>query len=178
MNAARAPALLSRLRSDPAARSRVLRVLAGGLLLWALVAALAARYTLAFDRQDARCLPWRAYLVDRADRTPRFAELQAFAARGIPHYRDGTLLAKFVAGLPGDRIEITSREVRVRGIAWGAVDAGYARAAGRTQDTLTRDERIPAGKVAMLAASGTSYDSRYWGLVDHTQLRGRAIPLW
>lgn len=157
---------------------RVLTVLIAGLAMWGTVALVAGRYEVAFDHQSDRCLPWKVFLIDRSDRTPRRFALMAFRSRGIRFFKDGLLFTKYVAGVPGDVMDVRVDATRVAGISWGPINTDYAKTLNKTAAAFTRAVPISAGHVAMLTGSPHSYDSRYWGLVDQAQLVGRAVPLW
>ncbi|MEB2479014.1 S26 family signal peptidase, partial [Citrobacter freundii] len=60
------------------------------------------------------------------------------------------------------------------------VGEGLALAAesGHTEQELTRSGVVPNGRLWMMGRTRYSFDSRYWGSLDESQIIGRAYPLW
>lgn len=163
---------------DAAARRRGLITLVGGLAIWACAEAFTRHYIIAVVREERPCLPWTVYLVERGPVAVQRWSVVAFRSKAIPHYRDGLLFAKFVAGIPGDRLQVTPAQTTVAGLTWGPINPDYARVLQRDPQAFNRDEIIPPDKFAMLTGEPYSYDSRYWGLLDQSQIVGKVIPLW
>lgn len=79
-------------------------------------------------------------------------------------------LLKFVAGLPGDKIEIKNKQICVTpkgkkvGCYWGEIKEKDKN--GNDTVSLLTDCIIPENKVLAMAVHRGSFDSRYFGLVD------------
>jgi conjugal transfer pilin signal peptidase TrbI len=164
--------------------------LAPGFLVRAVVALLlvlgvggylAARFRLGYDDQAHQCLPpFRWFLIDRADRTARRGTLIAFAASGRqmgPYFRDGQVIVKRVAGIPGDRVEVGLNHVRVNDLPVGQ-GLALARTLLQPPSAFLRGEPVPAGHLWVMGATADSFDSRYWGFLPEGQVIGRAYALW
>ncbi|MCF0254104.1 MAG: S26 family signal peptidase [Duodenibacillus sp.] len=145
---------------------------------------LSERFVIGIERQGSACLPLRAALIDKGGRRLVRGGLAAFRARGLqPFLRDGALVVKRVAGLPGDAVEVTgcedaaTAEVRVNGVA---VARGLPLAAllpaGRRMAYCGR-WRL-AGAYWLMGDSSSAWDSRYWGPVAEGRIVGRAYALW
>jgi signal peptidase I len=92
----------------------------------------------------------------------------------IKTYGPKTIGAKYVAALPGDTVEVKAGRVSINGKSWGTLDL-----VGKKQVPLPvarYDARytVPRGKVLMLGSKNNSYDGRYWGLVDQSEIVGKA----
>jgi conjugal transfer pilin signal peptidase TrbI len=143
-----------------------------------------AHYRIGVATQASTCLPgWRVFLVDLGDRAPKRGDIYAFAARGIvvtiegqAFFADGTLIAKEIAGLPGDEVEVTLGRTTVNGAPVGE-GLALARTLGRPAETFARNERVPDGHYFFMGRSHDSYDGRYWGYVRADQIVGRAMKL-
>ncbi len=138
-----------------------------------------ARFGLAIDPQVVRCLPdVRAVLIDRWQPPTERGDLVVFEAQGLePAFTDGTLLVKRLAGLPGDRIEVTPEGVRVNGrlVADGLALAGKL---GHQPADFTRRYLIPEGRFLALGTDPSSLDGRYYGPLPQHRIRGRARALF
>lgn len=165
--------------TEPAHRRQVARFcfVTAALLLPGGYAA--SRYGLAIDPQVVRCLPdVRAVLIDRWQPPTAHGELVVFEAQGLePAFADGTLLVKRLAGLPGDRIDVTAKGVRVNGqlLAEGLALAGKL---GHDPADFTRHYRVPQGQFLALGSDPSSLDGRYYGPLPQDRIRGRARVLF
>jgi conjugal transfer pilin signal peptidase TrbI len=172
--AARAPRL-------PLALAFLVRAVLSLLLVLAVGGYVAARFRLGYDDQAHQCLPpYRWFLIDRADRTPRRGTLIAFAARGRqmgPYFRDGQIIVKRVAGIAGDRVEVGPEHVRVNDLPVGD-GLALARTLKRPPSAFLREEPVPAGHLWVMGATADSFDSRYWGFLAEGQVIGRAYAIW
>jgi conjugal transfer pilin signal peptidase TrbI len=126
-----------------------------------------------------RCLPpYRVFLVDRHARDVARGGLVAFHARGLaPYFADGTVVIKALAGLPGDRVEVTAERVWVNGVV-RAEGLALARTLGKRPEDFVRAETVPPGHLWVLGASPDSFDARYWGMLPEAQVVGRAYALF
>ena len=140
------------------------------------------RYRLGFDASERRCLPQWLFVVDLKDRDVSRGDYVAFRSGQMePHYPNGTLIVKILAGLPGDVATVDDRGATVAGVDWGPLhylQPGQRLAeAGQTLEDYRRSETIVAGKYWVMATLPASYDSRYWGPIDEEQIVGRAYPV-
>ncbi|MGK9458255.1 S26 family signal peptidase [Enterobacter ludwigii] len=84
---------------------------------------------------------------------------------------------KIVDGIAGDTVSVDPEETAING---SMVGEGLALAAesGHTEQELTRSGVVPNGRLWMMGRTRYSFDSRYWGSLDESQIIGRAYPLW
>jgi conjugal transfer pilin signal peptidase TrbI len=157
-------------------------LLRAGLTLLAVLAAgayLTERFHIGYDDQDRQCLPpHRWFLIDRHDRDITQGEIIAFAALGLgPYFRDGQVIIKRAAGVPGDRVSVGPETVRINGakVGEGLALAGTLQ---RPPEDFRRDDIVPPGHLWMMGATADSFDSRYWGFLPEPQVIGGAYALW
>ena len=89
----------------------LLRAALALLLVLGAGAYLAGRFHIGYDDQDRQCLPpHRWFLIDRHDRDITPGATIAFAALGLgPYFRDGQIIIKRAAGVPGTGFRSTPR---------------------------------------------------------------------
>lgn len=148
-------------------------VLAGGIVL------LASRFSLAIAPQAALCLPpYRVWLIDKDDTEPVRDEIFAFKSKGLaPVFADGTNIVKVLKGMPGDKVSVSTAVTMING---SVVGEGLAVAAQYHIDPqrYVRQGRIEPEHFWFLGRTLDSFDSRYWGSVERSQIFGRAYPIW
>lgn len=153
--------------------------IAFSLAVFALIALLLQRYTFGFDSQEDRCLPDHFfYMIDKSDTHMQRGNLYAFQSRNVaPLFEDGDRMLKKLVALPGDSVAITSeQEVIVNGevIAQGLE---LAEIIGRSAADFVGSGVLGPNQYWFAGETPTSFDSRYWGVVTHEQIIGRAYPL-
>ncbi len=130
------------------------------------------------DFQDHACIPGAGiFLVDTADRSPERGALFAFRSRGGGFFPGDQIMIKHMAGLPGDRIQVTAAETRV-GDQIVARGLGAAVYAGADPALFVRSLTLGEDEFFMLGESERSLDSRYWGNVHAKDLVGRAYLVY
>jgi conjugal transfer pilin signal peptidase TrbI len=149
------------------------------LVVGAGVTAFRQQYRIGVDIDPVRCLPEHVYWVKlHAPADVRRGAVVAFIAPHglmLPRF-DGKMIAKEVAGLPGDHIVVKSDRAYVNGVFAGRLILNAK--LGRGPGGFDRDEIVPPGKVFLLGTLPRSYDSRYWGFLDQKRLIGAVTPLF
>lgn len=121
---------------------------------------------LMMDPTKVGCLPWTMYLsIDYQKKNAQFEryDVVAFPARNMkPYIPDNTPIAKMVAGLPGDTVEIKNGNLYINGVLLGNTAYGSKRLNKPinhwdTKYVLGNDE------IFVYGSEERSYDSRYWG---------------
>jgi len=148
------------------------------LVTFSGVSYIQSTFSLGFDLQSARCLPWVAYWITKdAEPTVDRGSIYALRINHDEQLANRTLL-KIAAGLPGDSVKLNKGGVWINDLYWGPmhpVQVERLQAQGKTPFTSFV---IPKGKLLMLGTLPQSYDGRYVGLVDTSAIEGRASPLW
>lgn len=150
-----------------------LAILAGAAAFY-----LSGRFSIGIDPQESTCLPWRVFVIDKADIDPKRGAIFAFKAKDLrPYFKQGTHMIKVIDGLPGDLVKVTKEKVLVNGTEVGE-GLGLAKPLKRPPGRFVREEIVPEGKYWFMGKTLDSYDSRYWGYVSESDLIGRAYPIW
>lgn len=162
---------------------RRLRVLAVGLLLTgAGVAAgevVSDRFRLAYDSADEPCLPYRIYAVDLSQRAPSRGDLVVFDASAVTsRFGETPSFTKLVAGLPGDRVRITAEGAWVNGVFVGALSPTVLERAELTARGVAREWTLAENEMFVVGTEPRAFDSRYYGPVPLTSVKGIAWALW
>ena len=134
-------------------------------------------YRIGIDGQNVRCLPdHKYYVVDLKDKDYDRNDIIAYFSEGLePHFSDGTMMAKYVRGVAGDKVRIDESGIYVNS---RLIESGLAlsgRLGKRPEDFYT-SYTIPEGQLLMLAPAPESYDGRYWGLIGEHQIAGAVTP--
>jgi len=92
----------------------------------------------------------------------------------IKTYGEKTVGAKYVAALPGDRVRIEAGTIWVNDREWGKLGLVGKKQVPPPVSRYDSSYVVPRGKVLMLGSKNNSYDGRYWGLVDKSEIVGKA----
>lgn len=158
---------------------------------WAL-----ARYWIGVDRSDVTCLPWATSLVERSaplssHQAPPWArgDLVVVSAQGMtPFIKDGTSIGKLVVAISGDTVVISDQGIFVNEgrrpygyinpEAIERADTKFLLPAGlprRTASQFYRTTVVPAGHVFLMGSNPLSQDSRYFGPLPISAVKGRVL---
>lgn len=132
--------------------------------------------------RGSHCLskPYAVYLAKKIKGDYSSLErggIAMFAVKGVKLYPDGTLFVKFLAGLPGDHVEITRDERILINGKEAARGLSYLHKIGKPIDDFVFSGVLPEKKYYVLGDTDASFDSRYWGPIDESQIVGRAYGL-
>lgn len=134
-------------------------------------------YRIGIDEQEVRCLEDHKYfIVHLKNKEPVRDQITAYIAQGLsPFFEDGVMMAKIITGMPGDHVEINEDGVYING---DLKAKGFALSGTKLPpaETFFTSYVIPDDHYLMLAPAPTSYDGRYWGLIERTQIVGKAVP--
>ena len=152
------------------------------VLLTVLSAFLVTHYRIGIDDQKVPCLGHHVYFIDlkRVEAKPVKGEAYSFVIRlrplaGKDKRSQEFTWAKRLAAVEGDTIEITKDG---KFLVNGKVQRDslpLASKLGKEPEDFARREVLKKGELYFLGDTETSYDSRYWGPVKVTQLRGKVI---
>ena len=159
---------------------------------------LSSKISIAFTIKGQECFPYRFWLI-RKGVVPERGEYVAFKN----HKVDGRASwIKIISGKEGDRVEVIElsdkerfrvfsdeigRELTIKGYVFlHSIDSLNGSEVFETfeKDTKGRhlpmieEGRIPKGKYFVSSPAVRSYDSRYWGLVDESEIIGKAYPIF
>jgi len=130
--------------------------------------------------QEIKCLPGTVFVIRQSPpKTYERGQIIAYHSRGLaPLLQDGYVVAKLIAGLPGDRVEVTPTGISINGTYWGPLNVTVLEKSGKTAKSVTRTFKIPKGELLLLGTLPRSYDGRYWGTVKLDQVIGQAWTVW
>jgi len=153
----------------------------GGLMVGALLfAVIGAFVRVGIISQSITCLPGTVFVIRQSPPDAyRRGQIIAYHSRGLaPLLPDGYKVAKLVAGLPGDQVEVTPNGISINGTYWGALNPDVLEKSGKTAESVSRSFQIPEGELLLLGSLPRSYDGRYWGTVKRDQVIGQAWRVW
>lgn len=160
------------------------RVVAGVVALALALAGLAAGVGSHLIWNRTPSMPIGLYWLDRGRRTLVRNALVAFpipdAVRGLVHERrylpDDAVILKQIVALPGDHVCIWGGAFIVNGVALGRVLDRDA--AGRRLPQLTLCGAVGPGDVFVASNHPRSFDSRFFGPVAISAVKGTVTLLW
>ena len=134
------------------------------------------RYTIAIDASEIRCIEdYSVFIVDYFNTELERGAIYAFSAEGLePFFDDGQPLAKYLVGMPGDAIEITSDQRVLINDVEVADTLASAHHLDMTPSDFVGKGVIGEGEYWFMGDTPESFDSRYWGSVGRDQILGRA----
>ncbi|WP_244131280.1 signal peptidase I [Burkholderia gladioli] len=143
------------------------------------VTAFSQHYRIGVDIDPVRCLPENIYWIKLGK--PAHLARGDYIAFVPPHGLmlprfDGRMLAKQIAGLPGDQIVVKNDRAYVNGRFIGALILNGK--LGKGAGGFDRVETVPAGKLFVVGTLPRSYDSRYWGFLNQHDLVGTVTPIY
>lgn len=155
-----------------------------GPVAWSLfhigVTRFSEHYRIGVDMQKVSCLPYRFFLVsdrpfkptlERGDMVMFHVDLKLFKEQ-FPGEDD---IAKFIAGIPGDHVEIREDRFYINGVFWDRLWLMNFLKAEPGQ--FDRSFTVPEGHYLVAATSPGSYDGRYWGTIAQEQIKAYVRPL-
>jgi conjugal transfer pilin signal peptidase TrbI len=115
------------------------------------------------------CLPWDVYVGRYRPKQVRRGDIVSFRIGKNGVFEEGTVLAKIVAGVEGDVVEIRHGVLSINGRVLGDVRRGVRRL---NKPPTFWDTRYVVGKdeFFMLGTEYRSFDSRYWGVITGDQI--------
>lgn len=174
-------------------------------VFYALFQILSTRITVAFTIKGQECFPYKFWVIHRKETSPQKGEYIAFRNPAID---GRATWIKVVTGIGGDTIEVYPVPIEERETNPGRyrvfvpdvnkefVIQGFVFLKGQWPDSesqvfevFEKDSKgrglpiiepgvIPYGKYFVSSPAVRSYDSRYWGLVDASQIIGKAYPIF
>ena len=141
----------------------------------------ASRFVIGVNPQSGLgCIDANLLLIDKADTTPKKGQIFAYRAmQAEPVYSNGTLMAKFLAAVPGDTVEVT-RDYRIL-VNGQEFTRGLPLLIDVPVDELDRfigRRTLQADEYWMLGDKPRSFDSRYWGPIHASQIVGRGYVIF
>lgn len=148
-----------------------------GILLMNLIT---SNFRVGLSTTEVKCLPGTIYLVRNGMPSEIVrGQIMAYRSSGLaPLLKDGSLVAKIVAGVPGDRVVVDASGVAINGKHWGPLNLQVMKKTHKTVASVTTDYVLKPGQYLVLGTEPRTYDSRYWGPINVRQLVGKAWRVW
>jgi len=168
------------------------------LLFFILFNYLSSKISIALTIKGQECFPNRFWLI-RKGVVPERGEYVAFKNYKV----DGRATwIKIISGKEGDRVEVIELsdkdrfrvffdeiggDLTVRGYVFlhsidplngTQVFEAFEKDTSGRELPMIEEGRIPGGKYFVSSPAVRSYDSRYWGLVDESEIIGKAYPIF
>jgi conjugative transfer signal peptidase TraF len=106
------------------------------------------------------------------------AVLRRYTSRTGPCACRSAVLLKYIAAAPGDHITIDGSGVRVNGIPLPNSAREDHDSRGRPVSGITGDFRLAPRQFWLDGLDERSWDSRYFGPISSSSIRGVVRPLW
>ena len=104
-------------------------------------------------------------------KSPERGEVVVFVRPGDPN----TDLIKRVIAVAGDTVEVRKKKVFINGEEVDDPHAHFEESAIKTQRDHQRPQKVPEGKFFVMGDNrDRSYDSRFWGFANVSDIKGRA----
>lgn len=105
-------------------------------------------------------------------------DLVAFKTANVGGYDNGTLFVKYVRGVPGDFVEIKPHTGTFVNDVFLSNSFFHADKFVGGRDAMAVKGKITPNRYWVMGTGEQSYDSRYWGTIDRSQIIGKATILW
>jgi len=134
-------------------------------------------FRLGLDFQVYRCLDEWVYIKDRKPQRDKIFAIEAYGAE--PVIGNGTMMAKIIRGMPGDKVTITQDEkILING---KLIATGMDHLHGinpQKMDKFFGSRTLGPNEYWVMGTRQRSFDSRYYGPVRAYQIKGRAYALF
>lgn len=140
---------------------------------------LSARWLLAWDNGELRCLPYWIFVIDRHDLEVEQGDLVSFRTFGLSaEIRPNAIFTKLVAGQPGDRVRIDDEGVFVNDSMLGPVFEDVSANLGREVVSFHAEYVLGEGEFFLVGTKPSSFDSRFYGPVPASKFIGQTYGVW
>lgn len=159
------------------------------LLIFAFGIWFKQNYRFGAPKNHSACIDGHFFITNIKDLEPVRNGIFKYEARGIDTlianeewrepFADGAPMMKFLRGMPGDTVKVTTERVFINGEpVEGATGLALYKTLGQeTPDHFHTTLTLAEDEYFFLGTSDDSYDSRYWGPVKKDQIQGRAYVL-
>lgn len=139
-----------------------------------------SRFIVGIDSQkETSLVGYNLFIIDTQDKVLKKGKVYAYLAQGLePLFPDGTKLVKYLEGMPGDEIKITSNEtiyVNDEPVAYGLALAQQLQI---PKESFQGEKKLENNEYWVMGTSPISFDSRYFGTIKNEQIIGRTYPLF
>lgn len=149
------------------------------LIIWGGWAYVGYRFTVGIDAQNAACLPFRYFLIDKTDKEIPTLGYVAFRVdhRVEPHFMAGDRFIKQIRGQAGDHVQVKNGRVFINSQFVAELDPHALDVLKRSASDFDRDLILQPQDIWVMGTSKDAFDSRYWGPVHAGQIVGQVYPI-
>lgn len=165
-------------------RSFIIKSVLLSSVIWLGVSTLASdfssKYRIGLDLNEVKCLPWTAYVV-KFGRGPFYkGDYVAFKSmHGLMGARfEGKLIGKQVGAVAGDHVLVKDDVLIINDKVVGALSPDILSKLGVAHRHFDRDVIVPEGRLLALGTDPRSYDGRYWGWLNTSDVIGWIQPIY
>lgn len=161
-------------------RDKVFWLLFGMFLFFCAWKAVSDTYFIGLNLRKDSCIEGGRLMIVERDNLGSIAGLKRMDVAAfrndifIKTYGPKTIGAKYVAGIPGDSVRVHAGVIWVNDVRWGTLDLVGKKQVPPPVSRYDASYTVPRGKVLMLGSKNNSFDGRYWGLVDQSEIVGKA----
>tara|TARA_Y100001963_G_C6711212_1_gene414351 strand:+ start:70 stop:573 length:504 start_codon:yes stop_codon:yes gene_type:complete len=137
------------------------------------------RYSIGINKAKTNCLRSKVFLIDKWDKTVESGQLLAFEMnKDTQYYPKGSIWVKKVAGSSGDIVNVDHYSVMVAGKTYNLPTTYIYSKLDSSPDELTPVWHLAEDDVFMIGETLFSYDSRFWGPIKRSDVKGRAYAIF
>lgn len=149
-----------------------------GLIYFLIQTFFVGRYLISIDDQYfEKCLPYTLFIGDKdAIESIKVGNLAYFKSEEIePGLKKGQLVVKIVAAVYGDIVRVKNNRLWINGVDYGELRLN--KTLRKNEGDYDRSIEIKKDELFMLGTLPGSFDSRYWGPINKSQVvaKGYAI---
>jgi conjugal transfer pilin signal peptidase TrbI len=135
------------------------------------------RYSVGIGSREITCLPYKVFIIDKRNHNISRQDYVAFHSdsRMDPPFTPGSTIVKQVSGITGDNYQVSNNGAIINEKHF----AYNPEVLGKINNEIPIEST--QGVVEGFFVTGTnprSYDSRYWGTVNNSQVVGKAYPVF
>jgi conjugal transfer pilin signal peptidase TrbI len=147
-------------------------------LIAVAVLLLASRFTIAVPTQEYSCLFASYFLVDKEDINIKRDHLVAFnLPKNTPYFLKGSRWIKKLVGMPGDHIVVNVDEVVVNGKAYKNNMRQLLMKIDVNEADISKEFYLADDQYFLIGETPLSYDSRFWGAIQKSDMIGDAYAM-
>lgn len=133
-----------------------------------------SRYGIFFDLAETRCMPAWVYVGYPKTPTLQRGDIVSFNVKDATtpiKIFNGQRLAKIIAGMPGDLVESNEEGVKINGKPIALRNPiSLSKMAEKKMVPINVNRVLQPGELFVMGTLPRSFDSRYWGILQATEV--------
>ena len=138
------------------------------------------RFTISLPTTDSQCLKATLYLIDKKDKNIKQGDLVAFKFNKEDSiFEKGRNFIKITGALPGDTVQYTPYEIKVNDSQLDIINMLHViNFLNLEQKDFYKKYEIEKDELFVVGETMYSYDSRFWGTVNKSDVIGKAYAIF